>query len=84
MGSGSQLPAVPASLAPTPPARAPSHQVEEPELEDGEEDGEDDRANWDYDREEEGEDDDEDIDFDDEEDSEDEDLLDELLASKAG
>ncbi|KAL4426114.1 hypothetical protein ABPG77_002700 [Micractinium sp. CCAP 211/92] len=57
-------------------------EVEEPELEDGEEDGEDDRADWDFDQE--GEDDDEDIDFDDDEDSEDEELLDELLASKAG
>ncbi|KAL4452160.1 hypothetical protein ABPG75_007822 [Micractinium tetrahymenae] len=60
-------------------------EVEEPELEDGEEDGEDDRDNWGYGHEGEGpDDDDEDIDFDDEEDSEDEELLDELLASRAG
>ncbi|KAI7835902.1 hypothetical protein COHA_010205 [Chlorella ohadii] len=57
-------------------------EIEEPELEADEEDGEDDRENWAYG--EDGEEEEEDIDFDEEDEEEDEDLLDELLASKAG
>ncbi len=53
-------------------------QVEEPELEAGEEDGEDDRENWRLSREEE-----EELDYDEEDSDEEEELLDELLASKA-
>lgn len=52
-------------------------QVEEPELEADEEDGEDDRENWRSSGEE------EELDYDEEDSDEEEELLDELLASKA-
>ncbi|PSC71022.1 RWD domain-containing 1 [Micractinium conductrix] len=58
-------------------------EIEEPDLEADEEDGEDDRANWDYGHGAEGEEEEEDLDFDEDDDDSDEELLEELLASKA-